>query len=178
MTFRSWRSTRLNCLTRADYLTCPDGHFRPAQTPNALQRGPAGKLTQWAFHEVQEHPNRNSDEKVMTFRSWGHTLLNCLTRAAYLTCPDGPFRPAQTPNVLQRGPDGKLTQWAFHEVQEHPNRNSDEKFMTFRSWGHTLLNCLTRAAYLTCPDGPFRPAQTPNVLQKGSGWKVDSMGFP
>ena len=54
----------------AAYLTCPDGHFRPAQTPNALQTGPDGKLTQWAFHEVQEHPNRNSDERVMTFRSW------------------------------------------------------------------------------------------------------------
>ena len=27
-------------------------------------------LTQWAFHRVQEHPNRSSDEGVMTFRSW------------------------------------------------------------------------------------------------------------
>ena len=48
----------------------PDGHFRPDQTPTALQSGPAGKLTQWAFHEVKEHPNRSSDEEVMTFRSW------------------------------------------------------------------------------------------------------------
>ena len=27
-------------------------------------------LTQWAFHRVQEHPKRSSDEGVMTFRSW------------------------------------------------------------------------------------------------------------
>ena len=29
-----------------------------------------GFLTQWSFHRVQEHPNRSSDEEVMTFRSW------------------------------------------------------------------------------------------------------------
>ena len=29
-----------------------------------------GFLTQWAFHRVQGHPNRRSDEEVMTFRSW------------------------------------------------------------------------------------------------------------
>ena len=27
-------------------------------------------LNQWAFHRVQEHPNRSSDEGVMTFQSW------------------------------------------------------------------------------------------------------------
>ena len=27
-------------------------------------------LTQWAFHRIQEHPNRSSDEGDMTFRSW------------------------------------------------------------------------------------------------------------
>ena len=29
-----------------------------------------GFLNQWAFHIVQEHPKRSSDEGVMTFRSW------------------------------------------------------------------------------------------------------------
>ena len=29
-----------------------------------------GFLTQWAFHRVQEHLNRSSDEGDMTFRSW------------------------------------------------------------------------------------------------------------
>ena len=27
-------------------------------------------LTQWAFHRVQEHTKRSSDEEVMIFRSW------------------------------------------------------------------------------------------------------------
>ena len=30
----------------------------------------AGFLTQWAFSRVKEHPNRSSDEGVMTLRSW------------------------------------------------------------------------------------------------------------
>ena len=29
-----------------------------------------GFLTQWDFHRIKEHPNRSSDEGVMTFRSW------------------------------------------------------------------------------------------------------------
>ena len=29
-----------------------------------------GFLTQWDFPRVKEHPNRSSDEGVMTFRSW------------------------------------------------------------------------------------------------------------
>ena len=28
-----------------------------------------GFLIQWAFHRVQEHPNRSLDEEVMTFQS-------------------------------------------------------------------------------------------------------------
>ena len=27
-------------------------------------------LTQWAFHRVQEHSKRSSDEGVLTFQSW------------------------------------------------------------------------------------------------------------
>ena len=30
----------------------------------------AGFLTQWAFHKVQEHLKRSSDEEVMIFQSW------------------------------------------------------------------------------------------------------------
>ena len=33
-------------------------------------------LTQWAFHRVQEHLNRSSDEEVMTFRSWRSYVVN------------------------------------------------------------------------------------------------------
>ena len=65
-----------NCLTWAAYLTWTDGHFRPAPTPTALPSGPVGKLTQWAFHEVKEHPNRSSNEGDMTFRSWRSCVVN------------------------------------------------------------------------------------------------------
>ena len=33
-------------------------------------------LTQWDFHRVQEHPNRSSDEGVITFRSWRSCVVN------------------------------------------------------------------------------------------------------
>ena len=35
-----------------------------------------GFLTQWAFHGVQEHSNRSSDEEVMTFQSWRSYAVN------------------------------------------------------------------------------------------------------
>ena len=37
-------------------------------------------------------------------------------------------------NLIKLSIDEFLTQWAFHRVQEHPNRSSDEGDMTFRSW--------------------------------------------
>ena len=76
MTFRSWRSHMTNCLTWAAYLTWPVGHFRPPPTSTALPSGPTGNFTQWAFHEVQEHPNRSSNEGDMTFRSWRSCVVN------------------------------------------------------------------------------------------------------
>ena len=107
----------------------------------------AAILTQWDFHRVKEHPNRNSDEKVMTFRSWRSHMTNCLTWAAYLTWPDSHFRPAPTSTTLPSGPTGNFTQWAFHEVQEQPNQSSNEGDMTFRSWRSCVVNfdehCLT-----------------------------------
>ena len=33
-------------------------------------------LTQWDFHRVQEHPNRSSDEGVITFRNWRSCVVN------------------------------------------------------------------------------------------------------
>ena len=35
-----------------------------------------GFFNQWAFHRVQEHPKRSSDEGVMTFRSWRSYVVN------------------------------------------------------------------------------------------------------
>ena len=37
-------------------------------------------------------------------------------------------------NIIMLSIDEFLTQWAFHRVQEHSNRSSDEEDMTFRSW--------------------------------------------
>ena len=37
-------------------------------------------------------------------------------------------------NIIMMSIGEFLTQWAFHRVQEHPNRSSDEGDMTFRSW--------------------------------------------
>ena len=37
-------------------------------------------------------------------------------------------------NITKLSINGFLTQWAFHRVQEHPNRSLDGEFMTFRSW--------------------------------------------
>ena len=96
----------------------------------------------------------------------------------YLTCPDGHYRPAQSSTALQSGPAGNLTQWAFHEVQEHLNRSSDEEVMTFRSWrSHkTKLSHPGSLPYL--PGRPFPAASDTHYPPKWYGWKVDSMGFP
>ena len=155
MTFRSWRShmTKLSHLGFQLYMK--DGYFRPAQTPNALQKGLAATLTQWAFHEVQEQPNRNSDEKAMTFQSWRSRMTKLSYPGSPPYFPEGHFRPAQTPTALQMDPAGKLTQWYFHEVQEHPNRNSDEKVMTFRSWRSHMTKLSHPGSQPYFPGRPF-----------------------
>ena len=43
-------------------------------------------------------------------------------------------------NYMKLSMDGFLTKWAFHRVQEHPNRSSDEEVMTFRSWRSYVVN--------------------------------------
>ena len=43
-------------------------------------------------------------------------------------------------NLIKLSIDEFLTQWAFHRVQEHPNRSSDEGVMTFRSWRSCVVN--------------------------------------
>ena len=155
----------------------PDGHFRPAQTPTTLQRGPAGNLTQWNFHEVQEHSNQNSDEKVMTIRSWRSHMTKLSHPGSPPYFPDGHFRPEQTTNALQKGPDRNLTQWAFHEVQEHSNRNSDEKVMTFRSWRSHMTKLSHPGSPPYFPDGHFRPSQTINAIQRGLDGNLTQWAF-
>ena len=43
---------------------------RMNMSSNFIKISMNGFLTQWAFHRVQEHPNRSSDKEVMTFQSW------------------------------------------------------------------------------------------------------------
>ena len=43
-------------------------------------------------------------------------------------------------HLIKLSINGFLTQWAFHRVQEHPNRSSDEGDMTFRSWRSHVVN--------------------------------------
>ena len=135
MTFRNWRSLMTRLPTQIAYLTCTPLPLPlwPAPESTTLQRHPAGILTQWAFHRVQEHPKWSSDEEVMTFRSWRSLMTRLPTLTAYLTCPNSPFPLVPEYTTLQIHAAGILTQWAFHRVQEHPNRSSDEKVMTFRS---------------------------------------------
>ena len=102
-----------------------------------------GFLTQWAFHRVQEHPNRSSDEEDMTFRSWRSYVGKSdeLTWIDMLTLSDELiYHLGQASNILLRHMNVFLTQWAFHRVQEHPNRSSDEGDMTFRSWRSCAVN--------------------------------------
>ena len=43
---------------------------------NFIKLSMYGFLTQWAFHRVQEHLNRSSDEEVMTFQSLRSYVVN------------------------------------------------------------------------------------------------------
>ena len=43
-------------------------------------------------------------------------------------------------NIIKLSIDEFLNQWAFHRVQEHPNRSSDEGDMTLRSWRSHVVN--------------------------------------
>ena len=43
-------------------------------------------------------------------------------------------------NIKKMSIDEFLTQWAFHRVQEHSNRSSDEGDMTLRSSRSDIVN--------------------------------------
>ena len=97
-------------------------------------------LTQWSFHGVKEHPNRSSNEKVMTFRSWRSHMTKQSYPNSLPYLPGRPFSAGSDIHCPPKGLAGKFTQWPFYGVQEHLNRNSDEKVMTFRSWrSHRIL---------------------------------------
>ena len=50
--------------------------FGTNMSSNFIKLSMDGFLTLWAFNRVQEHPNRSSDEEVMTFRSWRSYVVN------------------------------------------------------------------------------------------------------
>ena len=135
-------------------------------------------LTQWAFHEVQEHPNRSSDEKVMTFRSWRSHKTKLSHPGSLPHLPGRPFPAVLDTQCPPKGLAGTLTQWDFHEVQEHPNRSSDEKVMTFRSWRSHMTKLSHPGSLPHLPGRPFTAGSDTQCPPKGSGWKFDSMGFP
>ena len=155
MTFRSWKShmTRLPYLD--SYLTYPNAPFQSAPTPTTLQRHPDGIFTQLYFHEDQEHPNQNSDEEVVTFRS----LRSHMTRLPYPDSlpylPECNFLVRSNAHYPKNNPDGNLTQWAFHRVQEHPNRSSDEEVMTFQSWRSLMTKQSYPGSLPYFPERPF-----------------------
>ena len=134
MTFQSWRShmTRKPYPASLPYL--PERLFQAFSRTHCPPKHLDGNLTQWDFHIVQEHLNRNSDEEAMTFRSW----RSHMTKQPYPTSlpylPECSFPGLSSTHCPPKNLDRNLTQWAFHRVQEHPKRSSDEEVMTFRSW--------------------------------------------
>ena len=71
-----------------------------------------------------------------------------------------------------------MTQWDFHEVQEHPNRSSDEEAMTFRSWRSHMTKLPYPGSLPHLPGRPFPAGSDTQCHPKGFGLKDDSMGFP
>ena len=114
----------------------------------------------------------------MTFRSWRSHKTSSPTRTAYLICPNAPFRPDPAPTTLRRCSSGILTQWSFHKVQEHPNRNSDEEVMTFRSWRSHMTKQPYPDSLPYLPERPFPASSSTHYPPKTSNWKLDSMVFP
>ena len=103
------------------------------------------------------------------------TKLSYLDSLPYL--PGRPFSDVSEPTALQRYSYGNLTQWDFHRVQEHPNRSSDEKVMTFRSLRSHMTKLSYSGSLPYLPRRPFPAGSETHYPPKASGWKFDSMGF-
>ena len=121
--------------------------------PTTLHSHISGILTQWAFHRVQEHSKRSSDEEVMTYRKWrSYVVKPSRVDLTWPRCPD--LSEMSSPTALKRKMDEILTQWDFHRFQEHPKRSLNEEVMAFRSWRSHVVKPskadLTYRADLTC----------------------------
>ena len=78
-----------------------------------------GFYTQRAFHRVQEHSKRSSDEEIMIVRSWRLPMNSGYKQLA------GPTvfvisGPNLSSNIIKIYMNGFNTQKYFHRVQEHP----------------------------------------------------------
>ena len=91
MTFEVGGHTRLGSPTRIAYLICPNTPFQPIPEPTTLCRYSDGILTPFYLHRVQEHLNRNSDEEVMTFRSWRSHMTKQSYPDSLPYLPERPF---------------------------------------------------------------------------------------
>ena len=123
-------------------------------------------MTQWSFHRVKEHPKRNLDEGVMTFRSWKSYIVK--PSRADLSWPSCPYLSelGLKPTVLHRHMNIILTQFYFHRVQEHLKRSSDEGVMTFRSWrSYVVKPSRADLTWPSCPD-LSELCLTPTILQR------------
>ena len=105
----------------------------PNLSSNIINKYMIKFYTQRAFHKVQEHPTRSSDEDIMTVRSW------------WLPMNSGYEQPARptifviyghnlSSNIITIYLTEFETHIYFHRVQEHPKRSLDEEIMTVRSW--------------------------------------------
>ena len=166
MTFQIWRSQVIKH-SQADltWPRCPD----PSElslTHNVLHMYTNELLTQWAFHRVQEHQKRSSNEEVMTFQSWrSHVIKHSQADLTWPRCPDL-SELILTPTVLHRYTNGILTQWDFHRVQEHPKWSSNEEVMTFQIWrSHVIKHSQADLTWPRCPNRS-ELVLTPNVLHR------------
>ena len=142
----------------------PERFFLASSSTHCPPKASSWNLDSMGFRRVQEHLNRNSDEEVMTFRSW----RSHMTRQPYLASlpylPEPSFPAGSSTHWVQRHPDRSLTQWDFHRVQEHPNRNSDEEVMTFQSWRSHMTRQPYPASLSYLPERPFPASSSTQCL--------------
>ena len=93
-----------------------------------------GFETQRAFHIAQEHPKRTSDKEVMVVRSWRTQPENSVIRTSRGLLFSVIFGHNLSSSCIKLYMGGFKTQRAFHRIQEHPKRTSDEQVMAVRSW--------------------------------------------
>ena len=138
----------------------------------------AAILTQWDFHRVQEHPNRNSDEEVMTFRSW-RSYLTKLSHPGNL--PYFLERPFSTSSGTQYHPrtfGWKLDSMVFPWSPRTPESKFGRESYGLQIWMSHMTKLYYPGSLPYLPGQPFPAGSETHCPPKASGWKFDSMGIP